>query len=200
MTTLNLQVGASLDDATERDDGSAFDSTGNFLRAQSNSSGGTRANFGARFPIIAIPPGATINSASMQLFLLFDVDNPHLNIYSEDLDDAPDFSDPADVTSRATDSVTISWDEDDAGTGFQTSPLITTIIQQLVDRPGWVKDNAVVMLVNGKTTPDASCTSRSWDSVTSEAPKLDIDFKPGGLSGRVASSRGIMRGTRRGVM
>ncbi|UCE90797.1 MAG: hypothetical protein JSV90_05015 [Methanobacteriota archaeon] len=205
MTTLNLQVGAGANDADEADDGSDFSYVRSGASYDSHTSDASaRYNVGTRWPSLAVPKGATIDSATYWCWCLYTVgeyDDIDVVIYAEDVDDADDFATTQDVTSRTRTSASVAWQETGVTpTAFNDSPDIKTVIQEVIDRAGWVENNDMVLLVIGGTTYNRIFPSRSYETGDgSSAPKLDIDYTPGGTAGRVASSRGVMRGVRRGV-
>jgi hypothetical protein len=62
----------------------------------------------------------------------------------------------------------------DAGPDQQT-PNLATIIQEIVDRPGWASGNAMVVIVNGTGVRSAE----SYDGdVPAAAPLLHVSYSP----------------------
>ncbi len=182
-STLNLQVGASADDADEADDNTNFDSVGAAAFANSNTTAASRYNEGARFTSVTIGQGDTIDAATMQDYI-YNTTFGHSNvdIHAEDVDNAVDFSTTADVTDRIRTAASVAWVEDIASTGFATSPEIKTVIQEIVDRGSWSSGNALVLLSIGKSDTNNEFRIRSYDWVTTDAQKLDIDFTAGGAA------------------
>ena len=201
MPTLNLQVVAGSDDAKEADDGTVFSSTQPNLAIYGDSDASVRRNGGFRFSSVSIPVGAIINSASIQLFVYaVSVDDMNADIHANDVDDTNDFVAEADVTSRVKTTATVVWSENSLGLGFATSPEIKTVIQEIIDRGGWSDGNAIMILLFGKSGSFKGVNCRAYDGEPTEAAKLDIVYNSVGSPGRVASSRGVMRGVRKGVM
>jgi hypothetical protein len=102
---------------------------------------------GLRFTSVAIPQGATINSATIQF--QSDQDNsgtsPDVIFGGQDIDDAPIFTTGTDNVSNRWASVTsakVVWDTIPAWSTGENgpdtkSPDIKTIIKEIVDRPNW---------------------------------------------------------------
>lgn len=133
---------------------------------------------GMRFLNITIPRYATINSAFLDLV----ADENHVadtwvRILGQDADDAATFAAAAsDLTSRATTSATVDWDDIPlwtVGTTY-TSPDLATIIQEIVDRAGWASGNDLVLTIVGT----GHRTAESFNGVAASAPLLRIDYTP----------------------
>jgi hypothetical protein len=50
------------------------------------------------------------------------------------------------------------------------------VIQEIVDRPGWSSDNAMVLIITGT----GERVAESYDGNSSGAPLLHVEYKPGG--------------------
>jgi len=148
---------------------------------------------GLRWTNVIVPNGATIINATIQ----FEVDStdPDVPIVvrwkGQDVDNAPAFTHGSDfdISSRTNTTAFVDWDipdwENTSDEGpAQLTPNLATIVQEIVDRPGWLSGNAMVL----KTTdwPNATGTNKgmrhaeSRDGETSAAPELRIDFSTGG--------------------
>ncbi len=136
---------------------------------------------GVRFNGLNIPSGSTISNAYVE-FTSEDNESgsSSVTIYGHDVDDAPTFTeDDNNISSRVSTSATISWiiptwSEDEVGPDTQT-PDITTILQELIDRPGWQSGNSFVLIfeeVNHNNDRDAY----SYDQSPIQSPKLYITF------------------------
>lgn len=180
MTTLNLQVAASADDAFE-------DQTGDTnINATDETSDQIDEWFGFRWQSVTVPQGATINSATFSPWVISSVlDEPYHDIYGQDADNAAAFSDGTgneDISTRTQTTATYFWDVADlvSGGGFEavSDANIAAIVQEIIDRPGWSSGNAIVFIVVGHTgiliTRDLGISS--YDTSTARAAKLDIDY------------------------
>jgi len=155
LQSLEVQVGASDDDAEERlNEGGivVLESTDLELTRDR-----TRVQVvGMRFPRITIPRGATIERAHLQ----FTVDERSteataLEIRGEASDHTAPFRARAgDITSRVTTGSTVmwsppAWDSVGASGANQRTPNLAAILQEIVDRGGWSSENAIVLILSG---------------------------------------------------
>ena len=116
-----------------------------------------------RFQNVAVPQGATIDSAYIKLDWEGGEEVDFL-IAAVDVDD---FDVPTDNTYAAHDTettATITWSiplegSQDSGKYYKTSPDIKTIIQEIVDRTGWSSGNAIGIIIR---EPVASLTSDEY--------------------------------------
>jgi hypothetical protein len=58
----------------------------------------------------------------------------------------------------------------------QRTPNLAAVIQEVVNRPGWKSDNALVIVITGTGVR----TAEAWDGRTAGAPLLHIEFTPPG--------------------
>ena len=155
-----------------------------------------KSGSGMRFQNVTIPPGATITSA----YLTFtasasdSLDNVNSVIIGEDTDNASAFSDLANYQSRRgtivgganNDNITsasVTWNAIGHWTAETTynSPDISAIIQEIVNRSGWVSGNALVLFWddyagNSTQTTNTHRQAYSYDGSSSKAPKLHIEY------------------------
>ena len=95
MATFNSTVAASSDDARQIS-GGTMELTGGYPNTN-----GSATWVGFRFTNVTIPQGATINSAAVSLAILA-YDDPDLDIYGDDVDDAATFTTTSNnISSRA---------------------------------------------------------------------------------------------------
>ena len=173
-TTLNLKVGAGADDAFERTSG--FNGTATVLLCNSNTTN-TEADTGARFTNVTVPNAATINSATLSVWAVHvDLDDANVTLHCEDVDDAANFVDTADVTGRARTSAGATWTADSLGAGKSVSPDFKSAPQAVVNRAGWVSGKAMVAFLDGKTDIEKFFRLESYEGDSSEAVELDIDY------------------------
>ena len=151
---------------------------------------------GLRWTNVIVPNGATIINATIQFHVdSVDPDEPiEVRIKGHDTDNAPAFdSSNFDISSRTNTTAFVDWDipdwvnTSDEGPA-QLTPNLASIVQEIVDRPGWLSGNAMVL----KTTEWIDCTvascpvkfgerhAESHDGSSSSAPELRIDFSTGG--------------------
>lgn len=131
---------------------------------------------GIRFRNVTIPQGETISNA----FITFradesDDETTNLLLRGEDIDDSPAFSnDDFDITNRTTTAASRSWSDIpawEAGTDY-TTPSITNIIQEVVNRANWGSGNDLSIIVTGTGKRVAESFNGSEDF----APRLTVKF------------------------
>lgn len=170
------QVAAGTDDAHEGDDGNNFDRTDTTVNMAAHANAASRFNGGFRFANIAIAQAATIQNAYLQLYFLSGQDNPWITVSAEDVDDAANFSDTADVTTRvgSRTSATVLVNATNLGEGWYVIEGLTAIIQEIVDRALWASGQAMVILCEGNAGGSQACSARSYEGNSSQAAKLAI--------------------------
>jgi len=178
MSTINLQVGASGDDAHERRNSSAADITNVILTLRNSFTLSRIRDMGARFNSVGIGQADTIDSATWSLFVDSTAnDDPDTVIHAEDVDDAAIFiASDGSVSNRVPTTASVTWEAVNIGTGFKNGGEVKALIQEVVDRGSWVSNNDLVMLSFPDNAEDAILLIRSYDNEPTEAPKLDITF------------------------
>lgn len=147
MATWNGTITASSDDARE-DSGSMVLTGANFTIQA------TYHYAGLRFLNVTIPQGDTINSATVTVEITSAAyDDPDVDIYAEDTDDAATFTTSAsDISGRTPTTAVVQWTAGSIGGGVQVSPDIAAVIQEIVSRPGWASGNDIVIIFKGRST------------------------------------------------
>ena len=180
---LRRQVQASYDDAWKRITPSYWTKTFAILYVGDVSAGTNKQMGGAmRFLDITIPRGATITHA----YLTLTSEDPtsgstiRTRIKGQAADNPPTFSTLVDFDARSWTSQ-VDWDDIPAWTLNQRyhSPDIKTVIQEIVDRPGWSSGNAMVLCwddFDGRSDTGAYRQPRAYDSVPARAPELTIIY------------------------
>ena len=177
---LDVRVAAGSDDAEERASGSVSLGSSDLELVFD---GGGDQTVGMRFNAVNIPQGATITNAYVQ----FQTDETpsgqtDLSVVGEDTDDAVAFSSATnDITSRPTTTALVSWPSvppwstvGEAGSDQQT-PNIASVVQEIVDRPGWSSGNSLVLIITGA----GERVAESFDGDPDGAPLLHIEFNTG---------------------
>jgi len=179
-TTLDVRVVAGSDDAEQAASG--------FVALASSdlelvTAGTTVQTVGTRFVGLQIPPGATITNAWVQ-FRTDEVstDTASLTIRAEAADNAATYQAVnGNVTSRPVTSASVSWSppawnvvgEQAAGQG---TPNIATLVQAVVDRPGWAAGNALALHFTGS----GRRTAEAFEGGATFAPLLHVELITGG--------------------
>lgn len=134
---------------------------------------------GMRFTGIPVPHGAAILDAYVQ----FQVDEVStgavtLTLKAEASDDAAPFTPLArDLSLRPRTSAAVSWSPPDwttvgAAGSAQRTPTLASVIQQVVDRPGWAAGNDLVLVVTGS----GRRVAESYEGGAAKAPLLVIQY------------------------
>ncbi|MEN8184474.1 MAG: MopE-related protein, partial [Myxococcota bacterium] len=176
--SLSFTVRAGRDDAEERiSSGGSVNLTSADLELTEDAS--RLQAVGIRFRNVDVPQGTTIRGARIQ----FTVDEKgsattSLTIEGEASDDAAAFSSSDyDVTSRPRTSHSVAWDPPPwTSTGAagpnQRTPELTTLVQEIVDRPGWSPGNAMAVVISGS----GHRTAEAYDGSSSRAAVLEVDY------------------------
>lgn len=180
--TVSVRVSEDRDDAEER--GTA---PGRVTRTNTvlelNYDASIRQVIGLRFQSVAIPQGATINSAYVE----FEADSTdsgttNLVIYGEDVDDAPQFvNSRGNISDRTKTAASVNWAVPSWSTvsAKEQSVDMASIIQEIVNRGGWSSGNSMVIIIE----PGVGCVSNScqreaesFSGEPANAPLLVIDY------------------------
>jgi hypothetical protein len=177
--TIEVRVLASTDDAEEDDTGSMSLTSSDLELVLS----GSNQTVGMRFNGIGVPQGATITNAYIQ----FQVDETStvpttLTIQAEAIDDAPTFSSTSgDISFRSRTVEAVNWTPatwtvvGEAGPD-QMTPDISWVIQEIVDRGGWISGNSIVIIITG----EGKRTAESFNGVQAAAPLLHVEYTASG--------------------
>lgn len=170
MATFTASIAASTDDATELS--GTPDLTGNALNCNSPA-----YYLGLRFPSVTIPAGSTITAATLEFEITSgSFDDPNLTIYAHDADNPAAYTTTTnDISGRTPTTATVNWIASSIGTGVKTSPDITTVIQEIIDRPGWTSGNAIAPILNALSA-SSFFRVRSYDAGTGTPAKLNITY------------------------
>ena len=175
LTTLGVQVAASSDDAEESASGSVYLNSTDLELVYD----GSNQTVGMRFNGVGIPKNAFINGAYVQ----FQVDETnseatYLTIMGEAQDNPGTFlSSSWNISSRLRTTASVGWSPGSwlvpgqAGVD-QRTPNISAIIQEIVNRPGWISGNPLVIIISGTGQRIAS----AYDGSQAGAPKLYVEW------------------------
>ncbi|MFH1641418.1 MAG: hypothetical protein ABIC04_00805 [Nanoarchaeota archaeon] len=180
MTLLSSRVAQSTDDSEE------LLSNGDISLSSSDLEliyDGGNQEVGMRFMDIYVPKRATIQGA----YIEFETDETSsgattLTFSAQATDDASTFSgSDGDISSREKTNATVNWANVPAwGTVSQKhkTPDLSSIIQEVIDRPGWVNGNSIAIIVDGT----GKRTAESYDGESSNGPLLVITYLSGPLT------------------
>lgn len=94
-----------------------------------------------RWDNISIPKDSTIIHAYLKPYTFVHAGYPLTKIWGIDEDNATNYA--VDPSGRDLTSASVDWNGVLGGNVYRTSPDIKTVIQELVDRDGWVSGNAI---------------------------------------------------------
>jgi uncharacterized repeat protein (TIGR01451 family) len=187
--SLVRSVNSSSDDAEEEGPGGANLGLGGIYLSSSDlemtqdltspSSGNQK--IGLRFNTINIPQGAVIQEATLS-FRAVSADSPNTNngtttltIKGQAADNAPTFASSVNnISNRALTTTATLWSPSawSPNTTY-TSPDIKSIVQEIVNRPGWADGNSMAFVISGSGSRSAS----SFDGGAALAPVLNITYQ-----------------------
>lgn len=138
---------------------------------------------GMRFTTVPIPNGVTIDSASVSIWATGGRFMARTKLRGEDADNPATFSTKGDFDARPRTTAAIDWDIPNSSAWhspveqWRQSPDISSVIQEIVDRPGWSSGNALVLFwADDGSASNNRATGESYDDVPSEAPKLNVTY------------------------
>ncbi|QLH02148.1 hypothetical protein C5F47_00365 [Nitrosopumilus cobalaminigenes] len=133
---------------------------------------------GLRFNDIPLVQGQIIKSAYIQ-FTSEDKDsgNSVVTIYGQDIDDAPTFTNSdGGISSRTLTSASVTWNipdwDDNKSKSDQRTSDITSILEEIVNRPNWSEDNSMVFIITDGQGSDRD--AYTYDEKSSKAAVLHI--------------------------
>ena len=172
---IDVRVAAGSDDAEEKNSGGMrMTSTDLDLVFDKG-----EQTVGMRFNGIDIPRGATVVNAYVQ-FQTNETDSKStsLTIKGEAVDSAVTFENiKYNVSSRPTTVSHVSWSpvpwliRGEAGSD-QRTPDISSIVQEIVDRPGWTAGNSLVIIITGTGLR----TAEAFEGDAAGAPLLHVEY------------------------
>lgn len=179
---LEIRVNSGNDDAEELNGGGDMYLDSSDLELTYDDSRGNQT-VGLRFNEVQIDRGAKIHNAYIQ-FTVDEAENSNpcnLTFTAQAVDNAEPFtSEPRNITSRwPTTSARVMWSPPTWDTiglaGYdQITPRVTAVIQEIINRPGWVRGNSIVIIVSGT----GRRVAESYEGSPADAPLLHIEFGP----------------------
>jgi hypothetical protein len=165
--TFDTRVAASADDAEQ-------DNPNSMALVSDTDLDVDYAWIAARFRAVTVPPGATIVNAHVTFHSQELAATPgNLTVHAQATDDAGEFSDLEKLSDRPRTSGIVwnltTWEADTA----YASPNIASVVQAIIDRPGWQVGNAFVILFAGPADRDAE----SFDGAPNRAATLHVEYQ-----------------------
>lgn len=175
--TLDISVAASSDDAEEKAATGAVARGNAVLNMGFN---GSTTTVGLRFVGVTIPPGATISVATVQFEAKKTTQPVTLTIEGQAADNPGTFLGAAfNISSRPRTAADVAWSPPPWSVAGQRGPAqqtpdLSTVLQEIVDRPGWNSGNALVLIISGDgTTGNRKAVSFNG---TGAEPQLHVEF------------------------
>lgn len=171
---ISVRVSSGSDDAEQSASSGAVSLTSNDLELVTDFS--TNQVVGLRFTSVSVPQGARIVAAYVE----FEADEvgsgtANMNITGEATDDASTFTSSANnISGRSRTAASVSWTVTEAwavDSKYKTSN-ISSIVQEIVDRDGWVSGNDIAIIIEGSGTR----TAESYEGEPANAPSLVIVY------------------------
>jgi len=172
-----IRVGSGSDDAEETISSGSISTAGSQFDMRAS-----QVN-GLRFSNIQIPQGATILEANLTFTTRStDTGASTLRFSNQAHDDAPAFSNNNKDISNRTKGVSVDWDPVDWDTVGQTdtTPDLATLVQDVVNRAGWMGGNSLVIIQ--EHISGARRRAYTVNGSAANAPVLRIKFN-GSLTG-----------------
>ena len=135
-----------------------------------------------RFHNVKIPKGVEIKSAILKVspYVTGTIDEVETVLSAEAADNPGDFTDRA-VSQLTKTSASQEWSWPDDGSWIEdtwyVSPDIRNVIQEIVDRPAWTPDNAIVVIVSAVSSK-SDRKFWAYDGKPSNAARLTITYQP----------------------
>lgn len=176
-TIVEVRVNRAADDVEERlADGAMYDDSSDLELGNDPAFLGDQT-VGLRFTGLNIPQGAKITHA----YIEFETDSvsqetTSLTFFAHASDDAPAFTSTAyNLTGRIKSVASVGWTNIPTwNTVNEThqSPELSTLIQEIVNRGGWVAGSSMVFIIEGTGTREAE----SYDGEPAAAPLLHVEY------------------------
>jgi len=186
---IEAQVSTSSDDAEEHEDGTVSTTSSDLELVYDGTSAGQQV-VGIRFANLQIPQGAIIDEAYITFTAKDDEGyDLQLMIEAEDTDNSSAFTtDAYNITSRPRTASSITWNPEEwVDNQTYNTPDIKSLIQDVIDRSGWVSESALSFIISldDDTENHAQRRAYSYDSGASLAPALKIMYSNESTTGTI---------------
>ena len=175
--SVDVQISGSWDDVEEGvADGTIYDQSSDIELGDDPNNNGEQTG-GLRFQNINVPQGATIQSAYIE-FETDEVDSGATSVtfWAENSDNASPFTATNyNLTDRVITNTSVDWNDIPAWNTVSErhfSPNLHSIVQEVVDRTGWIANNSIVFVIRGT----GSRTAEAYDGESSNAASLHIVY------------------------
>lgn len=191
MPTLVIQIANNLDDTSVNRFFSSFSTTTAALIAGNDGNPGLDAAF--RWVGVNIPQGSTINNAFIT-FIPFNASQPGspvTTIRGADEDNSARITSFADFDGRARTAASVAFSPGAWTPGVPVnSPDITTVIQEIVDRPSFAESALQLFWADDSSPSPDFRRAIAHDSAPLSSAELTVDFTPPPVvSGQVSAAQ-----------
>lgn len=136
---------------------------------------------GVRFQNIQIPQGATIVSSELE-FRIRSTNSAaaSLTVYGQAVDDAATFAGTNfNISSRAKTTASVAWNNlpNPAAGQALTTPDLTAIVQEVVNRGGWASGNDMAFIIQAQGTASGPRNVEAYETSPGRAPYLRITYQ-----------------------
>jgi hypothetical protein len=149
--------------------------------AYAGASGSVRAYAGLRFQTVPVPAAATINSASLTMFVGSVSGTANLNIFGNDVDDAAAWADPGNRVKNITKTSAVvnksTWTP-----GADNAVDVSTVVAEVVARAGWAANNDIAFGLFNNTGGTGILALVTLEHATLAEARLSIDYSSAGAS------------------
>jgi hypothetical protein len=175
VTTFEVRVAAGNDDAEENASGTMYRNSTDLELIYD----GSNQTVGIRFLGVSIPRGSTIVNAYLQFWVDEETEEPaSLAVQGQAIDNAPEFSTARwNISSRSRTVAGVSWvppawlTAGEAGLDERT-PNLSSVIQEIVSRPGWVPGNSLAIILTGT----GHRVAVAYEENPAQAPLLHVEY------------------------
>lgn len=175
MTVINEGIVSDADDGFDYEYFSGW--YDNYLRVVNGHEFASDKVMGFRFQSVAVPQGATINSATLTLDT--DDEDPETNVgrlFGNDVDSAPAWASTTNLPRNITRTAAFVALTSVPTTDETAYPLdVTAIVQEIVDRAGWSSGNNMAF-AGGVTGNTGARNFEDYGSDPADAAALSIDY------------------------
>lgn len=191
MAYIERQVAASTDDAGHVYEGAGSWDLAEVYNGVGKDDDNADNDFGARFLNIPIPQGATILKAELRLYFRnYTGYNLNARLEGEDADDTVAFTDEVNYNARPRTTAKVDWDRNISDPPswllppkwiLDDLPDIKSIIQEIVNRPGWESGKSMVIFAMNKGERNTIAFEAYDYHPGVYAPKLYIEYAVPGI-------------------
>jgi hypothetical protein len=132
-----------------------------------------------RFTVPEIPQGTAIDAAYLDVYVDSDMeDTPNMTLYVEpSASPAPISTTSGDISARPLSIASVDWMGIDTGAGWQRSPDLRALVQEVVDLPGWAPGSPILFIWDTQSADDFEFRQWDYDGTGAFAAQLTIRYR-----------------------